>query len=166
MSTFTHPVRRSGLATRRKAILTVHVVASVGLLGVSAGSLVSALFAATAGDPQQAHAVYELMRAVVFRLAIPFAVVALVTGVLLGLSSKWGVFRYAWVRAKLALLVATAAVGAAITGPALDRASTGDGGASTWILVGTASLQVTMLLAATVLSVYKPRRARPASRER
>ena len=57
MSTLTHPVRRSGLATRRKALLTVHVVASVGLLGVSAGSLVSALFAATADDPQQAHAV-------------------------------------------------------------------------------------------------------------
>ena len=52
------------------------------------------------------------MRAVVFRLAIPFAVLALLTGVLLGLSSKWGVFRYAWVTVKLALLVATAAVGA------------------------------------------------------
>jgi hypothetical protein len=164
MSTLTHPVRRSGLAVRRKAILTVHVVSSVGLLGVSCVSLVSALFAATADDPQQARAVYDLMQAVVFRLAIPFAVLALVSGVLLGLGSKWGVFRYAWVTAKVVLLVATAAVGAAVTGPALDRASSGDGGASTWLLVGTASLQVTMLVAATVLSVYKPggRRRAPA----
>jgi hypothetical protein len=79
-----------------------------------------------------------------------------VSGVLLGLGSKWGVFRHAWVTAKLGLLVATAAVGAAITGPALDRASAGDGGASTWVLVATASVQVTMLVAATALSVYKP----------
>jgi hypothetical protein len=42
------------------------------------------------------------------------------------------------------------------------RASTGG---ATWLLVGTASLQVTMLVAATVLSVYKPggRRRRAAA---
>jgi hypothetical protein len=86
MITITQPNRAATRAARRKALLTVHVVASVALLGVSAASLVSSTFAAAAEHPQDARAVYELMQAVVFRLAIPFFAIALATGVLLGLS--------------------------------------------------------------------------------
>jgi hypothetical protein len=155
--------RRQRLAAvRRKSLLAVHIASSVALLGTSTGLLITAVRAATRSETEQAHTLYELMRLLTHSLGIPFSFIALITGALLGLSSKWGLVRYWWVAAKLALLVATIATGALLTGPSIDTmldisGSAGHGDDSaTWTLAAAVGAQIGMVLAATVLAVFKP----------
>ena len=149
----------------RLALLTAHIMISVGLLGDSAGFLAVAIRAANTDDPV---VVVELVRvlnmfSVVF--GIPLSVGAIVTGVSLGLGTKWGVFRYPWVATKLALIVSVMAVGGFVIGPAV-AAILEEGRDATPQLIGAAAYDVAALGAATVLSVFKPGRPfrmRPAA---
>src|SRR5918994_7459512 len=97
-------------ASLRKSLLTIHVAASVALLGTTAGLLVAGVHAARLDDPRDAHAVYDLLTTLVFSLGIPLSVLALVSGVTLGLTSHWGVFRHLWVTTKLIALLTTVAI--------------------------------------------------------
>jgi len=153
----------------RKLVLTVHVASSVALLGTTAATLVLALRAATTGDVGLARASYELMQTLSLALNIPFAVTALVSGVVVGLRTRWGVLRYWWVTAKLVLLVVVIAVGALVVGGGVEEAVGASPGAVPasveWRIVAGAATALTALVAATALSVYKPGgrwRARPA----
>src|SRR5829696_3406843 len=96
----------------RRAVLSTHVISSVGLLGASSALLVLAIAGATTADPQLERSAYRFV--VIFGKAfgIPLSFTALITGVLLGLGSKWGVLRYPWVTSKLVLLVTTILCGA------------------------------------------------------
>ena len=132
------PSRRAHL---RKSLLTVHVVAAVGLLGSVAGLLVAATRAATRDDLADAHAIYELMAILPITLGIPLSFLALGSGVVLGLTSRWRVLRHWWVTAKLALLGATILFGALVVGPTVDALVDGTASAGavdrdgTWRLV-------------------------------
>jgi hypothetical protein len=83
-------------------VLTAHIIISVGLLVDSAGFLAVAIRTAMADDPRT---VLELVN-------------VLITGVVLGLGTRWGVFRYPWVTAKLLLILSVMVVGGACIGPA------------------------------------------------
>jgi hypothetical protein len=147
---------------RRKIALTVHLVAALSLLGASTVLLVGGLYAATRDDRQDAHAVYSLLRLLTFTLDIPLASIALLSGLLLALTSRWRVFRYWWVTGKLALFLATIALGITLVGSSIDsmldvtEASSPDESSTRWRLVSVAGGQVTMLLAAATLGVFKP----------
>jgi hypothetical protein len=145
-------------ATRR-LVLTAHVVAGVGLLGSVAGVLAINVRAATTADPELAAAAYDLLAMFTVLFGIPLSLTALASGVLLGMASKWGVVRHAWVAAKLVLLLGVILVGALVLGPGTDAMRNGDGGAETRLIAGSA-YDVLALLASTGLSVFKPRRAR------
>jgi hypothetical protein len=97
--------------TARRALLTIHIIAGVGLLGDVAAVLAVNVRAATSTDPALAAASYELLAMFTVLFGIPLSFVALVTGILLGLGSAWGVLRYAWVTTKLVLLVSVILVG-------------------------------------------------------
>ncbi len=131
--------------TVRQTVTAVHIVSSVGLLGVAGA--VGVLAAAG-----QAHAVPTL----VHTLAIPLALLGLLTGVLLGLGTRWGLFRHGWVSAKLVALVGVLVIGVVGVRPAVDGLRAGDAGALTTVIVLNAT-QLAALLVATVLSVTKPR---------
>jgi len=143
----------------RRAVLTVHIAASVGLLGDSAGFLAVALRGATTGDPELAAACWQLLEMFGFVFGIPLSLTALVTGLTLGLGSKWGVLRYPWVTAKLLAIVSVMLVGALVIGPANTAMLDGDGGGETR-LVAAGAYDVIVLALATGLSVYKPGRRR------
>jgi predicted integral membrane protein DUF2269 len=160
VATATGPPRLT--ARTRRALLTVHIVASVGLLGDVAAFFAVAMRAATTGDPALASASYELLAMFSAVFGIPLSFVALGTGLALGLGGKWGVLRYPWVTTKLALLVSVILVGALVLGPAVEAMRSGDGGAETRLVLG-AGWDVVALLAATGLSVYRPGRARRIS---
>src|SRR5262245_61444003 len=101
------PSQRPRLAlspTSLKALLTLHIIVSVGLLGDSAGYLAVAIHGSRATDPVTAKASYEILRMFAFVFGIPLSFAALITGILLGLATRWGVFRYAWVTTKLLLI--------------------------------------------------------------
>ncbi len=141
----------------RHALLTVHIIVAVGLLGDSAGFLAVAVRASRLDDPA---AVIESIRvlnmfSVVF--GIPLSVLTIVTGKALGWGTKWGILRYPWVTAKLLLIVSVMFVGGAVIGPALTGMLEGTDGAGTR-LIAAASYDVVALTVATGLSVFKPGR--------
>jgi len=143
----------------RRALLTVHIIAGVALLGDVAAVLAVNIRAATTADPALAAASYELLAMFTAVFGIPLSLISLATGILLGLSSAWGVMRYAWVAAKLGLLLGVILVGALVLGPGTDAMRSGDGGAQARLIAGSA-YDVVALTLATGLSVFKPRRRR------
>jgi len=147
----------------RRALLTVHIIAGVGLLGDVAAVLAINVRAATTDDPALAAASYELLAMFTVLFGIPLSFAALGSGILLGMSSAWGVVRHAWVTAKLVLLVGVILVGALVLGPGTEAMRTGDGGAEARLIAGSA-YDVVALTVATGLSVFKPRRRRRGRR--
>jgi len=143
----------------RRAVLTLHIIAGVGLLGDVAAVLAVNVRAATTGDAGLAAASYELLVMFTVMFGIPLSFIALATGILLGLATPWGVLRYGWVTTKLVLLVGVILVGSLVLGPGTEAMRTGDGGAEARLIAGSA-YDVVALTLATGLSVFKPRRRR------
>jgi Predicted integral membrane protein (DUF2269) len=141
----------------RRSLLTLHIVAGVGLLGTVSTVVAINIRAATTADPELAAASYELLAMFTVLFGIPLSMISLATGVLLGFGSAWGVFRYAWVTTKLVLQIGVTLMGALVLGPGTDAMRSGDGGAEARLIAGSA-FDVTALLLATGLSVFKPRR--------
>lgn len=89
-------------------LLTVHVGATVSVLGADLALLALGLTGLGGADPLT---IYPAARLVAARLIAPLAVLSLGTGLLLGLLTRWGLFRYWWVTIKLGIvLVLTGAV--------------------------------------------------------
>jgi hypothetical protein len=133
------------------------IVAGVGLLGDVAAVLAINVRAATTADPALAAASYDLLAMFTTLFGIPLSLLCLVTGVLLGRGTKWGVFRHGWVVSKLALLAGVILVGALVLGPGTEAMRTGEAGAEARLIAG-AAYDVVALTLATGLSVFKPRR--------
>ena len=112
------PQRRFSRRTRN-VILTVHIVASVGLLGDSAGFLAVAIRRAQSKDPAFVEASHDLLGTFALFFGIPLSFLTLLTGIALGLGTQWGVLRYPWVIIKLVLIVTVIVVGATILRPVL-----------------------------------------------
>ncbi|MFN2555397.1 MAG: DUF2269 family protein [Nitriliruptorales bacterium] len=144
----------------RQALLTAHIMISVGLLGDAAGFLAVAIRAATTGDPHVAIESVHVLNMFSTWFGIPLSVGALVTGLALGLGTKWGILRYPWVTAKLLLIVSVMLVGAFVIGPAETQMLTGTGRATTALIAG-AGYDVLALALATGLSVFKTGRRLP-----
>jgi hypothetical protein len=140
-------------------VLTLHIVAGVGLLGDVGAVLAVNIRAAGTGDPALAAASYDLLAMFTVLFGIPLSFIALGTGILLGLSSRWGIVHHAWVAAKLVLLLGVILVGALVLGPGTEAMRNGDGGAEARLIAGSA-YDVAALTLATGLSVFKPRRRR------
>lgn len=139
----------------RRLVLTTHIIVSVGLLGDSAGYLAVAVRAASTSDPALARASYQTLEMFAFVFGIPLSFLALGTGLILGLGSKWGVLRYPWVVTKLLLIVSVIAVGALVLSGGMTAMIEGPGGAEVRLIAG-AAWDVIALIVATVLGVYKP----------
>lgn len=149
----------------RRALLTVHIVVSVGLLGDSAGFLAVAVRAAATSNENLARSSYELLEMFALVFGIPLSFASLLTGLTLGLGTKWGVFRYPWVTAKLLLIVSVILVGAFVIGPVVTEAGAGQRGAGGRLIAG-AGYDVVALTVAAALGVYKPGRRRRQRRDR
>ncbi|WP_188189281.1 hypothetical protein [Nonomuraea sp. SYSU D8015] len=145
----------------RKTVLVIHIVASVALVGEVWGLVALNTAAALTEDLELAHSAYRLMPILVFAGGIPLSLTALATGITLGLTSHWGLFRHYWVVIKLVLLVAVICVGMFLFDPEGMAAATEGArpAAATrqWGQVAALSTQIVMLLVATALSVFKPR---------
>jgi hypothetical protein len=124
----------------RHALLTAHIVVSVGLLGDTVGYLTIAARAATDDDPAAMRQSAHILNLFSMLFGIPLSFAALLTGIGLGLGTRWGVLRHPWVVAKLALVLSVLLDG-------VDRTRT---------LVIAATYDVIALTTATALSVFKP----------
>jgi len=152
-------------ARTRKALLTVHVSCSVGWLGAVLVFLVLAVIGLVSTDPQQVRAVYLSLDLTVWYVIVPLCFAALITGVLQSWGTTWGFLRHYWVLIKLLLTVAATVALLVHTRPVeflageaarMDLAG-GDLVQARVQLIAAAAAAVLVLLAATVLSIFKPR---------
>jgi hypothetical protein len=152
------PGRRRFPLRVRHAVLTAHIVFSVALLGDSAGFLAVAIRTSTLDDPALVHDSLKTLNMFSLVFGIPLSFAALLTGIALGIGTRWGVFRYPWVVIKLSLIVVVLLVGAFIISPASAQMLDGDGDTTGRLITG-AVIDVVALTAATALAVFKPGRA-------
>ena len=147
----------------RKVALVAHVVSSVGWLGAVLVFLVLALVGVTTDDDQTARAIVLVMRPVTWWTLVPLAVASLATGVVCSLGTAWGLVRHYWVLFKLVLNVVATTVLLLYTGTVdrLAERAPGVGGDELRALVASpilhAGVALLILLAATVLAVFKPK---------
>lgn len=169
MTTTTLPSRagaRDGAGRRlsargRKLALTAHVGASVSLLGAAAGMTVLSTAALVTGDAALRRAAYLFMHLFDLMLLVPLGVLAMVTGVVLGVGTRWGLLRHRWVATKLALTSACLMTAGAVTNVALvavrARVESGtDAGPLGALLAVNAVAFAVVFGTATALSVNKP----------
>ncbi|MCW2919815.1 MAG: hypothetical protein JWN52_7883 [Actinomycetia bacterium] len=150
----------------RKIVLVLHVISSVGWLGLTTGNLVLAITGMTTGSPDEQHAAYRVMGILGDLLLIPISLTAFVTGVLLALGTPWGLFRHRWVVVKFWLtLIAVVltplsllpgihdAIAAVSNTPADQLADTGGAGRG---LIYAGCVSLSMYTTSVVLSIFKP----------
>lgn len=84
----------------RKLLLSIHVATTVSILGTALVLLTLGIANLGGADPRT---IYPAASLVDTWLVAPLAALSLGTGLLLGLLTPWGVFRYWWVMIKLAV---------------------------------------------------------------
>jgi hypothetical protein len=89
----------------RKFALATHLTVSVGWVGAVGGYLALDVSVATSQDPQIVRAAWIAMDVVVSWAIVPLAVGSLLTGLVMALGTKWGLFRHWWVLVSLVLTV-------------------------------------------------------------
>ncbi|MDX3659029.1 hypothetical protein PV646_17125 [Streptomyces sp. ID05-26A] len=146
-------------ARLRKAILVTHVVAAGAWIGVDvAATVLVAIGWARSGDDRTAvyQALADFSVVPLLLAALVAGVVCLVTGVLLGMATKWGLVRYRWVAVKLVLNVVACALLLAFLGPIRELSSGEQPLQDMWFVAFLAISALVLLSFAMVLSVFKP----------
>jgi hypothetical protein len=147
----------------RRFALTAHVIASVGWLGAVVAFLALAVAGLTSQNAQLVRGVYLAAEPLIWFVIVPLAFASLLTGLVQSLGTTWGLFRHYWVLFKLlinvfatiVLLMYTQTVGVLADVAAESGAGVSQLRGPTFVLHSSAA--VLLLLAATVLAVYKPR---------
>ena len=156
----------------RQLAFAAHVTSSVGWLGAVVAFLGLALVGLMHGDAQTVRGVYLAMEPAAWVVLVPLAVASLVTGIVQGLLTRWGVFRHYWVVFKLVITVVATTVLLAYMRTfdvmadiaADERAPLSSVRNPSPVLHAGGAL--VLLLAATVLAVLKPRGLTPYGRRR
>lgn len=147
----------------RKLLLLVHVATSVGFAGAVAAFLALAITGLTTSDPSITAAVYPAMSIVTWMVILPLAVSSLLFGIVQSLGTPWGLFRYYWVIVKLVLTIIALAVlllqldGINLLARVAPVGQVADYPGPRFSMVLHSAAGFVVLLAAIVLSIYKPR---------
>jgi hypothetical protein len=146
----------------RRFALTAHVVSSVGWLGAIAVFLALSLAGLMADEARAVRAAYLAMDLAAWSVLVPLALASLLTGLVQGLGTNWGLFRHYWVLAKLLLtgvatlvLLAYTQTISSIAGVAEQNVPLEDVRNLSPAL--HAAVAVVVLLTTTALAIYKPR---------
>jgi hypothetical protein len=152
----------------RKLSLAIHLSTSVGWIGAVVAYLALDVTVGTTDDPSSVRAAWVGMGLITSWALIPLAIASLVTGVIMALGTKWGLFRHWWVLISLGLTVGATGVLLSESRVIADSAAmAGDRATSVTHLLampGTLPHSVgglVVLLAVQVLNVYKPQGLTP-----
>jgi hypothetical protein len=145
----------------RKLLLTLHVAATVSVLGTDLVLLALGLSSLGGADLRTIFPAAHLVGA---WLVAPLAVLSLSTGLLLGLLTPWGLFRYWWVTIKLAITTVLTGVVLFVLVPRLGAAADAVTGPAPRVLTGAERLPLAiapalasaLLLLMVVLAIFKP----------
>jgi hypothetical protein len=149
----------------RKLNLTAHITSSVGWLGSAAAFLALAVINLTSQDAQIVRAAYLSMELIGWVVIVPLSIASLLTGLVQSLGTRWGLFRHYWVLLKFLITVFSTIVllmfmqslsksAGAAAGPALSLADLA--GLRRPAAFRHSGVGLLLLVAATVLSVFKP----------
>jgi hypothetical protein len=154
----------------RKLMLSIHLTVSVGWIGAVIAYLALVIPAMTSQDDQLVRSAWIAMKLTGWYIIIPLALASLITGLIMSLGTKWGLFRHYWVLFSLALTIIAVAVLLEHMHPANFFAGVGvemynrDIGALRRGLDSEllhAGVGLLVLLVIQVLNVYKPRGLTP-----
>jgi hypothetical protein len=91
--------------TIRKLVLAVHLTTSVGWLGAVATYLPFDFMVAASRDPAIVRGAWAAMGVIDTWVLVPLALASLVTGIVISLGTRWGLFRHWWVVISLVLTI-------------------------------------------------------------
>jgi hypothetical protein len=147
----------------RKLALTVHVTFTVGWIGAVFVFLALAIIGLTNQDAQTVRGVYLVMEPAAWSVLVPLAFASLITGIVQGLGTTWGLFRHYWVVFKLLITVFATFVLMVYMETFRVMARIAADPTADLAIVRNASprlhavLALLVLFVATVLAIYKPR---------
>lgn len=161
----------------KKALVTTHVVFSGSWLGVGVVMVTLSVLGLRSEDVATVRVSYELLELFDMTILPWSSIGAILSGIAVSLTSKWGLVRHYWIAAKLliAIAVITSAFGfihrwvvsAAERSAQLPATSAGiaaGGGDLDLQLVTAFGVAVFLVAVATVLSVFKPWGVTPFAR--
>jgi hypothetical protein len=94
----------------RKFALIAHLTFSVGWIGTVVAYLALGFTAVTTNDAQMVRAAWMAMEVTGWYVIVPLAVGSLLTGLVMAIGTKWGLFRYYWVVISFVLTVFCTAI--------------------------------------------------------
>jgi hypothetical protein len=145
----------------RRLALSAHLSVSVGWIGAVLAYLGLGITAGRSDDARLIRAMWSAMEATGWYVIVPLAIASLLTGLVMALGTKWGLFRHYWVVISFGLTLfavvilllhmptvsASAQLAQTAEGPALE-AMGGD--------LGHPGVGLVILLVVQVLNLYKP----------
>lgn len=81
----------------RKLALAAHLTFSVGWIGAVVAYLAFSITALTSQDTELVRSAYLMMETVGWFVIVPLALASLLTGLVMALGTRWGLFRHYWV---------------------------------------------------------------------
>jgi hypothetical protein len=149
----------------RKFALSTHITLSVGWIGAVCAYLVLVVEAMTSQSDQRLRAAWIAMELINSYLIVPLALAALLTGLIMSLGTRWGLFRHYWVLISFMLTIVATVVlmqhmptvsffaGVAATTANANVGELRDALRGELLHAGAG---VVLLLAIQMLNVYKP----------
>jgi uncharacterized membrane protein len=146
----------------RRLTFTAHVTSSAGWIGAVLVFLALAVIAMTSQDERTVRGAYLVMAPAAWFVLVPLAHASLLSGIALSLGTAWGLFRHYWVVLKLLITVFATVILLIYMGTFRQMAGVAADPVINLEVVRNASpivhsiLALILLIAATVLGVYKP----------
>jgi hypothetical protein len=148
----------------RRLVLAIHLTLSVGWVGAVAAYLALDVTTASSADPQRLRSAYLGMDTIASTIIVPLALASFLTGLVMSLGTKWGLFRHYWVLISFVLTVIAAAVLlietrtiSSLAAMAADPTATADQLRSMGSTLAHSIGGTLVLLVVLVLNLYKPR---------
>jgi hypothetical protein len=149
-------------AALRRFVLTTHITSSLGWAGAVAAFLALAIIGLTSRHEPTVRGAYLVMAPAAWFVLVPLAHASLVSGIAISLGTPWGLFRHYWVVSKLVITLFATVILLIYMGTFRQMAGVAADPIVELGLVRNPSpmvhsiLALILLLAATVLGVYKP----------
>jgi hypothetical protein len=96
----------------RQVWMVLHIVSSVGWLGTILAAIALSVAGLTTDDLDRVSSLYAAMEVLADTFFLPGTALLVITGVVLGLGTKWGLVKWWWVTVKLGVGLALFVAGA------------------------------------------------------
>jgi hypothetical protein len=145
----------------RKAVLSAHLTFSIGWVGAVVVYLALGIAATRSPDAQTMRTAWIAMDLAGWYAIVPLAMASLLTGIVIALGTKWGLFRHYWVIFSLVLTVFATGVlllHMPTVSSTSDVARTADAATLRGLGgdLGHPAIGLVVLLVIQVLNMYKP----------